>query len=257
MISKNDIKYLRSLQLKKFRDKERQFAAEGKNNVEEGIKSSYKCTHLVVTEKYLQTDPEILEIAKRKNIRYSITSEEEFVKASESVSPQGVLAVFDYPEVKNINFNDLDETVVYLDEISDPGNVGTILRTCDWFGISHVILSKNSADIFNPKTVRASAGSVFHLNLYPDIYLSGIADDLKKAGYIIAASVLDGESLYSSRIGSKSVVVFSNEAVGISADILKAADKKITIPRYGKAESLNVASAAAVILAEIVGKGKH
>jgi RNA methyltransferase, TrmH family len=256
MISKNELKYIKSLQLKKFREEEGQFIAEGKNNVEEGINSSYKCTHIILSEKYAEADPEILQIAQEKNIRYSITGEDEFNKAAGSVSPQGIMAVFNIPEVILPDFSSMDEPMVFLDEISDPGNVGTIIRTSDWFGIKHFLLSSGCADIYNPKTVRASAGSIFHLNLYKDIELSDIKGEVSKAGYDVAATVLDGEDLYKTELQKKIIIIFSNESNGVSPEILKLVNKQITVPKYGEAESLNVANAAAVVLAEIKRRGK-
>jgi RNA methyltransferase, TrmH family len=250
MISKNEIKYIKSLQLKKFRDLEKQFTAEGRNNVEEGINSSYRCTHLLLSEPYVKANPGIIEIAGVKNIRYSITGEDEFSRAAGSVNPQGILGIFDIPERKMPEFEEMNEPVVYLDEISDPGNVGTIIRTGDWFGIRHIILSSNSADIYNPKTVRATAGSLFHLNLYPDTDLISIFANIKNADYSLAATVLEGVNIYSSELVRKTIIVLSNEANGVSKEILELADQRITIPGKGKAESLNVASAAAVIMAE-------
>jgi RNA methyltransferase, TrmH family len=252
MISKNELKYLKSLQLKKFRDQEKQFTVEGRKNVEEGINSSYKCTHIILTEKFVETNKDFLQTIRDKNIRYSITGEDEFNKAAGSVSPQGIMGVFDIPEKKSFDFNLAEGPVVYLDEISDPGNAGTIIRTCDWFGIKHIILSRNSAEIFNPKTVRSTAGSLFHLDIYPDTDLKDIHTELKANGFNIIVTVLDGESIYKTDIPVRTILVFSNEANGISKEVLQLADKKIFIPGKGKAESLNVASAAAVVIAEAV-----
>jgi RNA methyltransferase, TrmH family len=254
MISKAELKYIKSLQIKKFREDEGQFIAEGKNNVQEGINSNFKCTHLILTQKYADTDPGIFQIAREKNIRYSITDEVDFNKVSGSVNPQGIMGVFDIPEIDSPDFRNLDEPLVYLDEISDPGNLGTIIRTSDWFGIKYIFLSRGCADVYNPKTVRASAGSIFHLNIYQDTDLSDIKGELSNSGYTIAATVLNGEDLYESKLQQKIILIFSNEANGVSPEILKIADKQITIPKYGEAESLNVANAAAVVLAEIKRK---
>lgn len=251
MISKNEIRELRSLQQKKFRESENKFIAEGINNVEEGLKSCWKCSLLIYTENFQRHNKEIIKSGEDKKIRHSAVSENDFERISGSVTPQGILGVFDIPGARKINFAKISEPVIYLDGISDPGNAGTIIRTCDWFGFTNIMLSRNSADIFNSKTVRSTAGSLFHVDIYQDHDLEDYYSELQEHGFEIYASDMEGESIYSCSIPSKSIVVFSNEANGMSGIIMKMLDQKICIPSFGSAESLNVASAAAIILAEI------
>jgi RNA methyltransferase, TrmH family len=247
MISKNILKHIISLQQKKIREAEMEFIAEGKNNVEEGLKSSYRCNYLLYTEEFISSHPQFINWAEEKNVRHAPASETDFNKASGSVNPQGILAVFEIPDRIDPDFK-IDEPIIYLDDISDPGNVGTIIRTCDWFGFKSIILSKSCADIYNPKTVRSSAGSLFHLNLYAGYDLS---PKIKLNGFKILAADMKGENIYSYKFDQKIVLVFSNEAHGLSDAVKNYADTIITIPKSGEAESLNVASAAAVILSHI------
>jgi TrmH family RNA methyltransferase len=140
--------------------------------------------------------------------------------------------------------------IVALDNISDPGNAGTIIRNCDWFGIKELILGENCVELYNPKVLRASMGSVFHLEISETQNLIDTLKKLKEKGYSIICTDMKGENVFKYYLGEKSIIIFSNEAAGPSQEILNLADKKITIPQIGNAESLNVASASAVILAE-------
>lgn len=143
-----------------------------------------------------------------------------------------------------------DPLLVYLENISDPGNLGTILRTCDWFGIQNIFLSKDTSEIFNPKVIRSSMGSVFHIKICEDVALEEIAV-LKKSGYEFLCGDLDGENIYDLKKDKQTLLFLANESNGPSNQLISIIDKKITIPGKGKAESLNVASASAIIIAEL------
>jgi TrmH family RNA methyltransferase len=250
MLSKNELKYYSSLLIKKFRVKENKFIIEGKKIIEEAIQSKYNCEIIIITNEFAQNGKSYLGNI-RKNIRIEIIKNSDFQKLKDTVSPQGIIAVFNKTINKKKKVEKIkDDLLVCLDNVSDPGNLGTIMRNCDWFGFSKILLTKNCAELFNPKTIRASMGSVFHLNIMEDINQSDITN-LKNKGYKIFCSDLNGEDLYSVSFSKNSVLVFSNEANGPSQEILELADKKITIPSYGKAESLNVASASAVMLSHI------
>ncbi|RPI66428.1 MAG: RNA methyltransferase [Ignavibacteriales bacterium] len=251
MISRNELKYLKSLHLKKFRDEERKFIAEGKNSVEEGLKSRYGCSLLLFTENFISEAKYMQKLAGEKNIRFEVIGENDFNRIADSVNPQGVLAVFDIPEAKRPDFTKMNHPVIFLDEISDPGNAGTIIRTCDWFGFRNVILSKNSADIYNSKTVRSSAGSLFHINLFAAYNIEEISAEAKKEKFRILSADIAGENINSYKWINKIVIVFSNEAGGVSPYVRSVSDDRISVPGFGKAESLNVAAAAAVILYQV------
>lgn len=250
MLSKNKLKYYSSLLTKKYRVKENKFIVEGKKILQEAIKSIYLCEIIIITNEFAENEKSYLENIPQ-NIRIEIVKNSEFQKLKDTVSPQGIVAVFSKitDEKKDIQKIE-DRFLICLDNISDPGNLGTILRNCDWFGFKDVLLSENCAELFNPKTIRASMGSIFHLNILENISQEDIAG-LKRKSYKIICSDLSGEDLYSTTFIRNTVLVFSNEANGPSWEILNLADKIITIPSYGKAESLNVASASAVILSHL------
>ena len=141
--------------------------------------------------------------------------------------------------------------IVCLENISDPGNVGTIIRNCDWFGIKDIILSNTCADVYNPKTIRSSVGSLFHANIFFSSNLINDLNILKNKGYKILSATLGGKSVFNYKTGEKTIIILGNEANGISKNILSFSDDFITIPKIGNAESLNVANASAVILGEL------
>ncbi|MCJ7552761.1 MAG: RNA methyltransferase [Ignavibacteriaceae bacterium] len=254
MITKNELKYFVSLHQKKHRRQENKFLVEGEKIVKEGIISKYACEIVFTTNEFFSNNEELIKLIKQRQIKIEIIKNQEFKKLSDTKSPQGIAAVFVIKENKfNIRKFDNDNLIVYLDNISDPGNVGTILRSCDWFGIKNIFISKNSAEYLNPKVIRSSMGSIFHLNIYEDFGFEELSV-LKQNGFKILCTDLNGKSIFSLIKPGKSLIVFSNESTGPSSDILNFADDKITIPGTGKAESLNVASAAAVILAQLTKK---
>ena len=144
-----------------------------------------------------------------------------------------------------------DDLVVGLENISDPGNLGTIIRNCDWFGIKTVILSPNCPEVHSPKVLRSSMGSFFHLNIFEENKFYDSLFNYQKKGYQILCADLRGDNIYEMNKVSKTVIVFSSEAEGPSKELKTMSNKFIKIPRLGKAESLNVASASAVILSEL------
>ncbi|MFZ0455101.1 MAG: RNA methyltransferase [Ignavibacteriaceae bacterium] len=247
MISKNELKYFSGLLKKKFREKEQKFIAEGERIVEEGLKSNFKCEKIIATHDFYEKKENILdELITDKNL-LSIIKIQEFKKISDTVNSQGIMAVFQIPHKDNQLEKIETNQVVCLENIADPGNVGTILRNCDWFGIDTIILLKGCAEVYNPKTIRASMGAIFHLNIFNEIEFNSLAS-LKLKGYKILTADLNGENISSFKFPTKSIIIFSNEASGPSQNLLNISDYLITIPRYGNAESLNVASASAVIL---------
>lgn len=250
MISKNELKYYSSLLKKKFRESEKKFIVEGKKSVCEGIESNFNCEIVFVTNKFAAEEDQFIKYLESRNLKVAVLKSVDFNKISDTKTPQGIAAVF---EIKKNKLNLLsldDQLLVYLENISDPGNLGTIIRTCDWFGIQNIFLSKETSEIFNPKVIRSSMGSVFHVNIFGDVTLDEITD-LKKSGYEFLCGDLDGENLYYLKRGKHTLLSLANESKGPSEKLLSIIDKKITIPGKGKAESLNVASASAIILAEL------
>lgn len=249
MLSKNGVKYYSTLLLKKYRDRERKFIVEGKRLVEEALNSSFECEVVVVTQKFVDLYPELISNI-RNNHTLEIVKEVDFKRMTDTQNPQGILAVLKKKNLKFM-FEPNSNFILALENISDPGNLGTIFRNADWFGIGQIILSNDSAEVYNPKVLRASMGSVFHVEFSDGLDLYHELTHLKEKGYQIVTADMDGENVYSFNKPEKFVLVLCNEAHGASDKLLKITDTQITIPRKGKAESLNVASASAVLLSEL------
>jgi len=253
MISKNELKFFSSLLIKKFRQQEEKFIVEGLKTVEEGLNSSYKCDAVFVTPAFMDSFPDVITILNKKANRVLELKSIDFQKISATKSPQGIAAVFNknYPKK---NLNDLkDKLVVLIDNISDPGNLGTIIRTCDWFGLYNILITDQSVEYLNPKVIRATMGSLFHLNIYDDVYENDLAN-LKSNGYQVVCTDIKGQNIFSYKTNKKTIIAFSNESIGPSEMIKSLADDFITIPGKGRAESLNVSSAASVVIARLANE---
>ncbi|MEL1252735.1 RNA methyltransferase [Flavobacterium sp. DGU38] len=237
MISKNQIKLISGLHQKKQRFANQLFFAEGVKVIQELLQSNFELELLFTT----QNDFESVEFSKRIPI-----TDQELKKISALSTPNTCLAVFKIPAEKAIIDSGL---IVALDDIRDPGNLGTILRLCDWFGIQQIICSKETVDIYNPKVVQATMGSITRVNVnYIDLK-SYIAN----AKIPVFGTFMDGENIYQSDLPKNGIIIMGNEANGISAEIEKMVTSRITIPRFGelqKTESLNVATATAIVLSE-------
>jgi TrmH family RNA methyltransferase len=249
MLSKNAVKYYSTLLQKKYRDRERKFIVEGKRLIEEAIDSSFECETIICTENFVKNNKEFF-LQIEKGFRVEIVKEIDFKRLSDTQTPQGILGVFSKGNFSFI-FEPKTDLVLAMENISDPGNVGTIFRNADWFGIKQIILSKECAEVFNPKVLRASMGSVFHIEFFDTVELNDELKRLKENKYTIAVADMNGDNIYNYTRPQKLVITVCNEAHGPSQKLLELADVKLTIPRKGKAESLNVASASAVILSEL------
>jgi TrmH family RNA methyltransferase len=243
-LSKNKLKYIRSLKEKKFRIEHKAFVAEGVRLVSD-LLPHISCRLLAATGDFLRT-------CDLSNVEEFVeVSEEELAAASFLKTPQQVLAVFRQPEYA-IDFSDLKNRLsLVLDGIQDPGNLGTIVRLADWFGIENVFCSKDTADIFNPKTVQATMGALARVKLH---YID-LAPFLEKTMDIpLYGTFLDGNNLYEQTLGSTGILVMGNEGNGIRPEIAKFVKRRLLVPSYpaGRktSESLNVAVAAAIICAE-------
>jgi TrmH family RNA methyltransferase len=254
MLSNRLLKYYSSLLHKKFRKSENKFIVEGKKLVYEGLKSNYECEIVIITEEFYRNNKEFIEFVKQRSIIEKIEPDE-VKRLSDTETPQGVFAIFNKRE--DTRLNSIDRLIIALDNINDPGNVGTILRSCDWFGVKSVFLSEGCAEVFNPKTIRASMGSLFRINFIDDVNLINIIAKYKNNGYLSYATDLNGENIYSFNFPHKGIIIFSNEANGPNQDLLNNVDGVINIPKFGNAESLNVSTASAVILSEYARRNLH
>ena len=247
-LSKAQIKSISNLRLKKYRNTENKFLIEGERAVTEGIKSGYKYDSILATQEYLDKNLQTL----KGNRKVEVIKNNDFKKITDTVNPQGIAAVFNKPsQIKEWTNNLNSKLVVCLENVSDPGNVGTIIRNCDWFGIKDIILSNTCADVYNPKTIRSSVGSLFHTNIFFSGNLINNLNVLKNKGYKILSAALNGKNVFNYKSVEKTIIILGNEANGISKNILDFSDEIITIPKIGKAESLNVANASAIIIAEL------
>ncbi len=249
MISKTKIKYYALLKKKKFRKSEKKFLVEGKRLIDEGLKSSFKCDRIFITEAFNKTEKNFVSKISKQKIPISIIPLYNLLKLCSTKSPQEIVAVFNIKP--NNNKLVKSKHIIALENISDPGNVGTILRTCDWFGIKNVLLSKTCAEIYNPKVLRASMGAVFNINIINDINLIEELKLLKNKGYQIFFTDTTGENYKKFFWNNKSVITFSNEANGPTEELKTLCNNGLTIPKKGKIESLNVAAAASIIIAEL------
>ncbi|MGV3460393.1 MAG: TrmH family RNA methyltransferase [Flavobacterium sp.] len=237
MLSKSQIKLITGLQQKKYRKEHNLFFAEGIKTVQELLKSSFELEHLYTTEAiFPQAD----------NSRVSLISQAELEKISALATPNTALAIFRIPVQKPVQKVGL---IVALDDVRDPGNLGTIIRLCDWFGISQLVCSEACADMYNPKVVMATMGSLARVNVaYTDLKRL-----LKETKLPVFGTFMDGENIYAQSLPDSGIILMGNEANGISAEIEKLCSKRIAIPRFGalqETESLNVAAASAIILSE-------
>ena len=237
MVSKNQIKLISSLHQKKQRIANQLFFAEGVKVIQELLQSNFELEHLYTT----QNDFEEVSSAKK-----TLINDSDLKKISALTTPNTCLAVFKMPKEKEIIESGL---ILALDSIRDPGNLGTILRLCDWFGIHQLVCSKETVDIFNPKVVQATMGSITRVNVnYLDLNTF-----VAKTKLPVFGTFMDGTNIYTTDLPQEGIIIMGNEANGISEDIEKLIKNRLTIPRFGdiqKTESLNVATATAIILSE-------
>ena len=236
MFSKSQIKFINSLRLKKNRQKQRLFVAEGKKTISELLKSSLELYALY-------TIKDIFDI--QESLKTLIT-EEELKKVSSLTTPQTALAIFRIPEPKPVTEKSL---ILAVDEVQDPGNLGTIIRMCDWFDIKDLVCSKGTVDCYNSKVVQASMGSIARVNvLYEDL-----PEFLRLQKNPIFGAFLEGENVYSADLPLEGVLIMGNEANGITEKVGGLVTQKLNIPQFGElqeTESLNVATATAIFLSE-------
>ncbi|WP_158975737.1 RNA methyltransferase [Cellulophaga sp. L1A9] len=237
MVGKSQIKLIKSLQLKKNRIQHQLFVVEGLKTIQELLKSSFEVYKVFSTDAgFVSDNEEISELISAADLK----------KMSSLNTPNGYLGVFKMSKVGAIQLNDW---IVAVDTVQDPGNLGTIIRLCDWFGIKNLVCSATTVDCYNPKVIQATMGSITRVNV---TYLN-LTDFLQTSELPIYGAFMDGERVYDSKISSKGILVMGNEANGISSEVATFITKRVSIPQFGAqtAESLNVATATAILLNEI------
>jgi RNA methyltransferase, TrmH family len=254
---KATIRDLQGLSRKKQREESGRFLVDGVRGVREALRSRYTVLEVLFTEELLSdaAGEDLVGEAKTRTGVVNQISAGEMAKISDTVTAQGVVAVMQgmqWNPTDVLERGDRASLIVALDAVSDPGNLGAIIRTCDWFGVNGLFLGLHSVELHNPKVVRSSVGSIFHLPIVPDIDLPTTLEQAKQCGYTVYATAADGaEYADEMRYPEKLLLILGNEAWGVSSSVMQAVDASLAIRRYGSAESLNVGTACGVILASI------
>jgi TrmH family RNA methyltransferase len=246
MLSKSRLKYIQSLSHKKFREASPEFIIEGPKIVEEFLLNRPELINEIFTlDTWLQSAKGLLSSLSPEKV--ISVSEIELEKISLLSTPNQVLALVQKPDQPTEP--DLRNRItLVLDNIQDPGNMGTIIRTADWFGISQVVCSKESAELYNPKVIQSTMGSILRVAvIYTDIdqWIKEVED------FPIYCTALNGKNLYEMGPVKEGLLIIGNESKGVRQSVMQAATKKITIPRFGGAESLNAAVAAGIVMAQL------
>lgn len=249
MISKNKQKFILSLNRKKIREQNGVFVAEGHKLVSDLLTSSLKANTLIASDEWLHTNTSITTTAQE----IISATEEELKKVSTLKSPPQVIGIFEQKTEHYTLDSIATELCLFLDEVQDPGNLGTIVRLADWFGIRHVFCSVTCADIYNPKTIQSTMGAISRVAIHyvePDEFLSAY----KKLNLPVYGTFLDGDNIYQQKLNHHGLIVMGNEGKGISSQVEQYVNKRLFIPSFPAdiptSESLNVSVATAITCAE-------
>ncbi len=251
MLTNNQFKKYTSLKQVKYRYLHGLFSVEGLKNVEELLHSDFITEALITTSNWLDSNS----FSLNTQIETDIVSEKDMLQLSSLSTPPGIIAIAEIPEKMSNPLNLQGKFTLVLDGINDPGNLGTIIRTADWFGFQQIVCSTDTVDVFNQKVVQASMGSIFRVNIV-NRELSDIFTEARQLNIPVYGTTLDGEDVYQAEINSaEGLLVIGSESHGIRLNCMEFLNRKISIPNYGtsnrKAESLNASVATAVFLAEI------
>lgn len=246
MLSKTQSKYIRSLSQQKYRNENKVFLAEGDKIAQEWLSSERQIQMIVAVVAWVSQNEAL--ISKHAEAELVVVSDDELKKVSSLQTANNVLLVVEKEVEQDININ--DGWSLALDRIQDPGNMGTIIRIADWFGIKNVIASADSVDFYNPKVVQAAMGGHVRVGLYTRDLMRLINDTT----LTVYAATLDGDSIYAIESQESGILLIGNESKGVSPELIKLANKKITIPRKGGAESLNAAVSTGILAAMLTGR---
>ena len=243
MISKAKLKYIKSLQVKKYRNQEQCFLVEGAKSVKEILHSDYEVITVAGVINFIESEP-MLATGKMEVIE---CTETELASVGSFQTNNAAIAIAKMkPNTKPVTSK--DELILVLDDIRDPGNLGTIIRVADWYGVTNIVASRETADCYNPQVITASMGSFCRVHVYYCDDLPGYIRDENKLTY---GAFLEGKNIHEVKIEGGAVVVIGNESRGIGKEFKHSIHHKITIPRIGNAESLNAGVATAIILDNI------
>jgi TrmH family RNA methyltransferase len=241
-LTKNEIKILKSLQTKRQREEDKLFVVEGEKMVSElYAQTKFKIKIIYFTEDYdVNLIPNTVDCQQISNKDLDrITG---FKKANK------VLAVVSQHHNTTLDYSE-NNLILVLDDVNDPGNLGTIIRTADWFGITQIIASKKTVELYNSKVIQSSMGAVYRMN-YKVTHLAEEISELKQNGFQVSGAIINGENIYKTKLPTKTALIMGSESHGISDELLKLIDLEISIPNFGQTESLNVAMATGILLSE-------
>ncbi len=251
MVDRSQIKLIKSLQQKKYRNQHGLFVVEGVKLVRELLESDFKVYRIFTTD---------VSLVKEYDNKIELVGEAELRKMSGLTTPNTVIGIFEIAKAgKGTCLPDRQNSsdwILALDDVQDPGNLGTIIRLCDWFGIGNIVCSSNTVDCYNPKVLQATMGSIARVHVgYTDLedFLGNSDLSVRRTGLPVFGTFMEGKSIYKTEMPEKGILVMGNEAHGISSGVEALVSQKINIPYFGKktAESLNVATATAILLNEI------
>lgn len=243
MLSKSQISFIKSLHQKKYRKENGLFCIEGIKSIGEFINSNYKLHSIYYNPTFFSSLPKF-----PANIKLFEVNNAELDKISTLQTPQGILALVHMPVQQKLNPESLrNKFSLVLDDVQDPGNLGTIIRTADWFGIQDLICSEHTVEVYNPKTVQATMGSLARMR----IHYTDLATFIGDASLPVYGALLNGNSIYNIDWGTEGLILLGNEGHGISEELIAKITTSVTIPRIGEAESLNVAISAAIFCSEL------
>ncbi|HXX62563.1 MAG TPA: RNA methyltransferase [Bacteroidota bacterium] len=254
-LAQKTIKEIRALSQKKARDEQGLFVVEGLRLAQEAAGSDFEVLRVLHTAEFVSEGPgrTVIEKFSKKCRHVEQVTAKDIDRVADTVSTQGVIALL---RQKQMHVDALmasehaSSVLVALDGVSDPGNLGSIVRTCDWFAVSGIFIGRSSVDLYNPKVIRATMGGIFHLPVVTDVDLLSSISRSRERGYTVYVADGAGETHFDRvRFAHRSLIVLGNEAWGVSDQIRRLADMRVAIRRYGSAESLNVGVACGVILA--------
>jgi TrmH family RNA methyltransferase len=253
-ISAAQLKFLKKLDQKKYRGESERFIVEGPHLVAELLSSDWEAD-FILARKDVYEEGRLTAIsasAMKRGIELHLAAKREFDAVADTVTSQGVLALVRMNKRgSSVKWGGGEKklTIVALNNIADPGNLGTIMRTCAWFGVDYLLMDEGSVDVFNPKVVRATMGAIFHLPVIIGADLQKSIAEAKRQGVTVYSTTLDGgRPLDSTTFGNRAILLFGNEARGVDEKLRAASDVSLMIPRIGSGESLNVAVACGIVL---------
>ncbi|SEQ92454.1 TrmH family RNA methyltransferase [Pedobacter rhizosphaerae] len=243
MLSKSQISFVKSLHQKKYRRENGLFLVEGIKSIKEFIQSSYQIHTIFYTTEQREVLPQL-----PANINLFEVNNAELAKISTLQTPQGFMALVYIPKNKSVSTESLaNQFTLVLDGVQDPGNMGTIIRTADWFGFKQIICSEDTVEAYNPKTVQATMGSLARVN----ISYVNLLDFISESKIPVFGALLEGKSIYKIDWKKEGLIILGNEGKGITQEVISKVNQPVTIPNFGEAESLNVAVSAAIFCSEI------